>query len=179
MAKVSAFEGVPEMLAVLKELPEALQKNALSTIARAGAVALQKEAKTQLGMSMSRSVSPDDVIIKKRRSPKGEVRAEWVVGPPTRKPQLRWLHDGTKPHAIEVRNAEALASGDQLFGEIVQHPGQPPRPWLQRAYFVSTDACIKAMAQACAKALVKQARNLVSKKYRGRVTRNLRGLIGL
>lgn len=170
----SEMIGLEGMLGVLRELPENLQKNALRSVSRAGAVALRKEALVQLGLVMGRSVSQDDVIIKARRSPRGMVRSEHNVGPPTRKPQLRWLHNGTTPHEIATTHADVLASADEIYATRMLHPGQPPRPWLQRAYFLSKNASVRAMGRAMAKALARQTKVLASKKYRSRELRTLR-----
>ena len=100
--KFSRMEGGAEMAAVLRELPAQLQKNALRSTARAGALELQRVSYAYLSLAMKRSAREEDVIIKQRRSEKGEVAAEYVVGPPRRKPWLRWLHNGTRPHTISA-----------------------------------------------------------------------------
>lgn len=92
------------MASVLRALPDALARNALNATARAGALKLQSVAYAYLSLAMkSRSAREDDVVIKKSRAKKGEaVQAEYLVGPNRRKPWLRWLHDGTKPHNISA-----------------------------------------------------------------------------
>lgn len=174
----SGMIGLEQMLGVLRELPGNLQKNALASIARAGAVELRKRALVQLGLVMQRSVRDDDVVMVKRRAGPGEVRAEYNVGPPTSKPQLRWLHNGTDPHLINTTHSDVLASADQIYGEFVHHPGQAPQPWLERAYFLSRDPCLRAMAEKTAKALVRQTEILASSKYRSQQLRNIRRHFG-
>ena len=167
--------GGREMAAVLRALPDALAKNALNATARAGALQLQRTAYAYLALAMkSRSPREDDVIIKKRRGTKGEdVQAVYDVGPSTRKPWLRWLHDGTKPHVIERRRAKVLAGTDKVYGQVVSHPGQAGIPWLKQAQFVSKDAVMKAMAEKMRPALAKQVKRLVSQKYRGQQLRRI------
>lgn len=175
MIKYAGIEGGAELAAVLRALPDALAKNALNATARAGATTLQRTAYTYLAMAMkSRSPRDDDVIIKKRRGKKGEdVQAEYGVGPPTRKPWLRWLHDGTKPHVIERRRAKVLAGTDTVYGQVVNHPGQPGIPWLRQAQFTSMEDVMKAMAAKIRPALAKQTARLVSQKYRGQQLRRI------
>ena len=170
----SGVLGLEQLLGVLRELPGNLQKNALTSIARAGAVQLKKDAMVQLGLVLNRTVRDDDIIVKQRRRQPGEVRAEYNVGPPTRKPQLRWLHNGTDPHRINTTHAGVLASSDQVFGDNVVHPGQVPQPWLERAYFLSRDRQVKAMAKTATKAIARQARILNTKKYRNARIKNIR-----
>lgn len=46
-----------------------------------------------------------------------------------------YVHDGTRPHIIEVRNKKVLANSrtGQVFGRKVNHPGTRANPFLQRA----------------------------------------------
>jgi hypothetical protein len=165
------IEGAKEMAAVLKRLPDDLAKNALSATARAGAQELQRTAYAYVSMNMNRSAREDDVVIQKRRGKKGDrVEAVYDVGPPRRKPELRWLHDGTKPHEVRISVSTVLASLrlDRVFGRVVQHPGQISRPWLRQAQFVSQDSVLKAMAVKMREALPKQVKKLASSAYRGK-----------
>lgn len=183
------IEGAREMSAVLRSLPDALARNALAATARAGATALQGSAFAYLSMAMNRSAREDDVVIRQRRGDKGDrVQSVYDVGPPRRKPWLRWLHDGTAPHLISAvtkfgtrrgirdtaygsRDGSALASRDAIFGRTVQHPGQQSQPWLQQAVFASRDAVMRTMAEKLRPALAKQVRRLVSEKFRGQQLR--------
>lgn len=175
MIKHAEITGGRELAAVIRGLPDALARNALNATARAGAITLQRRAYAYLSMAMkSRSAREDDVIIKKSRATKSEaVQAEYKVGPPVRKPWLRWLHDGTKPHAIERRKAKVLAGSDKVFGQVVNHPGQPGIPWLKQAQFTSLEDVMKAMADKVRPALAKQCKRLVSQKYRGQQFRRI------
>lgn len=174
MIKLAEVRGWQELQAVLKELPRALAENALNATARAGAVELQGSAMAYLSVAMNRSAREGDVVIKKARGTKGEdVQSTYLVGPPRRKPELRWLHDGTQPHEIPASRARVLFSRrlDAFFGRSVRHPGQKSRPWLKQASFVSMERVMLAMAQKMAAALPKQADRLVSQKYRDQLLR--------
>jgi hypothetical protein len=187
------IEGVKEMAAVMKALPDQLARNALAATARAGAQELQSSGYAYLSMAMNRSAREDDVVIRQARGEKGDrLQSVYNVGPPKRKPWLRWLHDGTAPHLISsvtkygtrrgVRNVaygvrgvgkfskqtakRVLASSATIFGTTVQHPGQPSRPWLEQAVFASQNRVMKAMAEKLRAALPKQVNRLVSSKFR-------------
>lgn len=175
MIKSIKIMGGEDLSNVLNGLPDALAKNALRSAALAGARELQSAAYTHLSMVV-KSGGPrraDDVIIRSRRSPKGEVEARYDVGPPTRKPWLRWLHDGTKPHLITARRSTALSNQLDYFGVAVRHPGQVSEPWLSAAHFSSADAVLKAMANSISKALSRQVKKLVSTKYRNKQLRRI------
>lgn len=174
MTKLAEVQGWRELQSVLKELPRALAQNALNATARAGALSLQSTAQTYLSVAMNRAAREGDVVIKKSRGTKGEdVQATYLVGPNKRKPQLRWLHDGTKAHLIEPRSKKVLFSRrlGRFFGREVSHPGQKSRPWLKQAQFAGAERVIKAMAEKMATALPKQVDRLVTDKYRDQVLR--------
>lgn len=168
MIKLAEMQGWREMQAVLNELPRALAQNALNATARAGAVRLHEIAEIYLGAAMKLPVREGDVIIKKSRGTKGEdVQSTYLVGPTRRKPWLRWLHDGTKPHTIESRGRVLFSRAlGAFFGRTVKHPGQKSRPWLKQANFAGAGRVMKAMAEKMAEALPKQVGRLVSQKYR-------------
>lgn len=177
MIKFSGIQGGDELAAILRELPEQLSKNALAAAARAGAVELQGAALASLALAMRRRAPREgDVIIKKARGKKGEdVQATYLVGPPRRKPWLRWLHDGTKPHDITPKRKKVLFDvlGGKFFGAEVTHPGQKSHPWLKSAQFSSQEKVLKAMAEKIRTAIPKQANRLVSQKYRNQLLSKL------
>ena len=50
-------------------------------------------------------------------------------------PYAGYVHEGTRPHTIEVINKKVLANKrtGQFFGKKVDHPGTRPNPFMQRA----------------------------------------------
>ncbi len=46
-----------------------------------------------------------------------------------------YVHEGTRPHIIRVRQRKVLADKRQgkIFGKVVQHPGTKANPFLQKA----------------------------------------------
>lgn len=191
MAMKSEIVGAQELQRVLKRLPDDLQQRVLGSATRAGAIELQRHAYARLALALgSRSPREDDVIIKQRRNRTGKPLAMYDVGPPKRKPQLRWLHTGTAAHKISAvtkygtrrgvrdvaygtRNTKVLASRrlGKFFGREVNHPGQQGQPWLETAVFSSRDSVMSAMAGAMRKALPRVTKALVSQQYRGKQLR--------
>ncbi len=51
-------------------------------------------------------------------------------------PYSAYVHEGTRPHTIEVKHKRTLANRrtGEIFGPKVQHPGTAPNPFLTRAY---------------------------------------------
>ena len=48
-------------------------------------------------------------------------------------PYAGYVHNGTRPHIIRVRNARVLTDGVNFFGQVVRHPGTRPQPFLTQA----------------------------------------------
>ena len=48
-------------------------------------------------------------------------------------PYAGYVHNGTRPHIIRVRNAKVLTDGVNFFGTVVRHPGTKPQPFLTQA----------------------------------------------
>ena len=50
-------------------------------------------------------------------------------------PYAIFVHEGTRPHTIQVVNKKVLANKrtNQIFGKVVMHPGTKANPFLQRA----------------------------------------------
>ena len=48
-------------------------------------------------------------------------------------PSAGYVHNGTRPHIIRVRNAKVLTDGVNFFGTMVRHPGTRPQPFLTQA----------------------------------------------
>lgn len=46
-----------------------------------------------------------------------------------------WVHQGSRPHLIRVRNKRVLANRrtGQIFGKLVHHPGYKGNPFMKRA----------------------------------------------
>lgn len=195
MARKSRIDGAAEMNAVLRELPDQLQRNVMRSAGNAGAKALQRKAYAYLALAMSnRSPREDDVVVRQERAQRVQTQVVFGVGPPRRKPWLRWLHDGTAPHQISAvtkfgtrrgvrnvaygtRDSKVLAdrAAGKFFGKSVTHPGQPARRWLLMAMRNGNDAVMQAMAKKLRDQLPRQVRKLVSSKFRGQVLRRLSG----
>lgn len=102
-------------------------------------------------MSELRTVGPLVVNRAKILAPVDTGRLRASIGPAqyrrtwTLRPQVtisvgvnyaEMVHDGTRPHIIRPRNAQALrfmVGGRVVYARVVHHPGTRPRPFLDRA----------------------------------------------
>jgi len=50
-------------------------------------------------------------------------------------PYSEYVHEGTRPHIIRIKNKKGLANRrtGQYFGPVVNHPGTAPNPFMVRA----------------------------------------------
>jgi hypothetical protein len=77
-------------------------------------------------------------------------------------PLASWILDGTKPHAIEPKNAGGVlrflaASGDVVFTRHVDHPGTKPNPFDALAWSNSR-AEVTAVLQRLGRQIAEQMR---------------------
>lgn len=89
--------------------------------------AAQGEAPVRTG-ELKRSTSPDPV----------RITGPWSLesGVSARARHALFVHEGTRPHVIRPRRANALVfdiDGRTVFARRVRHPGTRPRPFLRRA----------------------------------------------
>lgn len=75
-----------------------------------------------------------------RASIQGRFSRTWTLRPQftvfTNVEYAQMVHDGTRPHIIRPKNAQALRFrvGNRIvFARVVHHPGTRPRPFLDRA----------------------------------------------
>lgn len=155
------IQGAAQLRRVLEQLPRQMRRRALSPAVRAGAKIVRREALVNLPDSERR-----DVIVRSKRTTPGAVSVR--VGPPRSKPQLMWLEFGTGPHTIERRGGGVLRSTltGTVFGTSVQHPGQPPRPFLRPAFDDNRQEILDAMVVALGKSLERQAKRLAGPQGR-------------
>lgn len=71
-----------------------------------------------------------------RESIRGEVKEPGRTGFVVAGGASRFLENGTPPHEIAARNAQALRfvmNGQVVFRQVVHHPGTAERPFMQQA----------------------------------------------
>lgn len=71
-------------------------------------------------------------------------------------PYASYVEEGTRPHLIEARRAQALrfidANGDLRFARIVRHPGTQALPFMGLAYLKAERVLIREIESAVADA---------------------------
>lgn len=75
-----------------------------------------------------------------RASIEGQLNRTWTLRPRftvgSNVEYAPYVHDGTRPHVIRPRNAQALrfqVGGRVVYARVVNHPGTRARPFLDRA----------------------------------------------
>jgi len=58
-----------------------------------------------------------------------------------------WVEFGTAPHTIAAKNAKVMGYEENVYGKMVQHPGQHDRHVLRNAVYENIDAIREAQAQ--------------------------------
>jgi|LGOV01.1.fsa_nt_gb HK97 gp10 family phage protein len=140
--------GLKELNKRLTKLPERIERNIMSAAVRAGANEIKKAAVANLGGKKS------DIVVKKSRAPKGTTK--YKVGINAKKFYLYFKEFGTKPHVIKNKKG-LLTNGSVVFGRIIDHPGQPAKPFLRPAFDENTLGAITAMAKKIKQRLEKEA----------------------
>ena len=156
--------GTREMERVLKGLPQKVRGKVLASAARAGAQVVRKEAELRLGGEKG------DIIVRKvgtrdKRKPTFKGGVTIRVGPPKDKFFLLFREFGSAAHAIVSRRRRgstvlAEAPGGEVFGPTVQHPGQPPRPFLRPAFDQTKGKALAAIGKSMGRGIEREATKL-------------------
>ena len=159
--------GAREMERVLKQLPVKVRGKVLASAARAGAQVVRKEAVSRLGGDkadiITRKVGARD---KNRPTFKGGVTIR--VGPPAKKFFLLFREFGTASHELPKESTRrrrgttvlADAPSGEVFGASVQHPGQPPRPFLRPAFDQTKGKALAAIGKSMGRGIEREAKKL-------------------
>ncbi|MCP6719740.1 MAG: hypothetical protein KJI72_00220 [Patescibacteria group bacterium] len=69
-------------------------------------------------------------LLQSFRFSRGRLRARWFP----KANYALFVHEGTRPHTIRVRNKRVLANKKtgQIFGTVVNHPGMKPNRYMNR-----------------------------------------------
>ncbi len=140
--------GLKELNKRLTKLPEKIERNIMGAAVRAGANEIKSAAVAHLGGKKT------DIVVKKSRAPKGTTK--YKIGINAKKWYLKFKEFGTKPHVIKSKKG-FLTNGSVVFGRVIDHPGQPARPFLRPAFDENTRRAIDAMKKKIAQRLEKEA----------------------
>jgi len=68
-------------------------------------------------------------------------------GKPPSHTSPHWLEFGTGPHTIAAKNAKVMAYDSDVYGKMVNHPGQHDRHVLRNAVYENIDVIREAQAE--------------------------------
>jgi HK97 gp10 family phage protein len=144
------ISGLSDLKKRLTKLPERIEKNIMGAAVRAGANIIKSAAVANLGGKKT------DIVVAKSRSPKGVTK--FKIGTSGKKFYLMYRELGTRPHVIKIgKTKKFLADGAVVFGKVVQHPGQAPKPFLRPALDENAQKAVDAMAKKIKQRLEKEA----------------------
>jgi hypothetical protein len=137
----------------LRGLGQKLHAEVLRGVSRAVRVA------SESALSRARGDAPvknGDLRKSLKASPvKALVNAVWSTVFATAE-HMRWVVEGTRPHRIEARRANALhwtAGGQKFFRRSVNHPGTSPNPFLRGAELVADNTLTSGVDRATDEAI--------------------------
>lgn len=122
MANISMeIKGLDQLMKAVKKAPKVVSGE-LNVGIKKATILLQgearKEAPVKTGFLRNRITSQTMPL-------KGIIRS--------RAPYSIFVHEGTRPHIIEVRRKRVLSDGSNIFGTRVRHPGTKANPFMERA----------------------------------------------
>ena len=160
------MEGIREAMRALRKLPADVERRAVMDALRAGAAVLVK--------GMRRRVPKRTRRLARAITVRSRGAGMLVIG--FRRPDSGRAHlieFGTAPHTIRVRRRQVLSSGDQSFGEEVEHPGARPHPFIRPTLAEDSDEAIRAVSARLGRNVERIAIEL-SGGARQRFTRGMR-----
>lgn len=153
--RVSKLHGADELIKVLQQLPEEMEKKVITSATRKVAkefVTLTESKTGRIGYYTQRKAkTKDDSVV-------------FNVGPKKEHWELVFEEFGTKPHSITFkgkgRGSLANRKEGLTFGLEVQHPGVAASGAFRNALDTSTTQLLNLWADALGKGVITQAKKL-------------------
>lgn len=151
MANEFRIDGLAELNKALQELPARIEANVLRGGMRAASKVMESEVKA--------NVPVDDGDLKnsikvRTRNKRGEVSASVTAGD-KKAFYARFVEFGTAAHFIKPKNRKSLFFAG-LAREVVDHPGQPARPFMRPAFDAAQGPALEAFKQYVADRIPKE-----------------------
>lgn len=137
------FEGIDDLRRKLREIPAAIRGELLSAALLEGGEIMRAEMERLLTKRSGHLV--ESLVVELESADENGA----VVNVGTTSPRAHFQEFGTAPHAIGVETKKLLVEGGsgQILGKTVQHPGNPPRPFIRPAYDETVDRVLKLVAE--------------------------------
>jgi len=134
----SRIEGLEDLARSLREMPKDVRQNALRAGMRAGAVAIQKEAKSRAPVDTGRMQK--NIYVKRIRELVTELSEGWFVG-------VRMGPKRTKDKATGKVSKDY--SNDAWYWRFVEFGTRhvPARPFMRPAFESAKEAAVNAIAE--------------------------------
>jgi HK97 gp10 family phage protein len=141
MAEVNV-KGLRELQALLDTLPAKVEANVMRGALRAGMKVVEAEAEKNVPVATGALYAGLKIGTRRRGSVvTANVKATGIHGP-----VAHLIEFGTRAHQIRPKTKEALSFNGN-FGEVVNHPGVAPRPFMRPALDSKANAAVSAAAE--------------------------------
>ena len=156
------LDGAAAMDRVLREMPKKVARKALNNAVLAGAGVIRKAALANLGGVGGRRA----IVTANVRASEHSITRR--VGIHKDRWYLSFREFGTKPHIIRNKSrsdAKLLANPEtgQIFGSVVEHPGQRQRPFLRPAFDGNAIKAIDVIGKRLGDNIEKEATKLAGR----------------
>ncbi len=159
-------EGLDDVNALLKKLPENLGRKAANTAVRAASSTIRKAIRDRIRDNtgnLRRSIK-----VRKEKDQVGSTRFTVL----STAPHAHLVEYGTSPHLIKAGEKKSgksvsqtgkktLSDGSRIFGRTVQHPGAQAKPFFRPAIDESAERAIDTMREVMARAIVRAAETFI------------------
>ncbi len=146
-----SVEGLGDLNALLKQLPEDLGRKAANAAVRVGGNTLRKEIRARISDKNGKLFK--SILVRKKPDTQGSVNFEVVSVSPI----AHLVEFGTSPHHIEISSKKILSNGTATFGTSVNHPGAKAEPFFRPGTDAGAERAVYNMREVMAKAIAKQA----------------------
>jgi len=164
MASTYEVHGLAEVKRKLKMLPQAVRNRILRSMAGAGAKVVRDDAALRAG------VKKRDILYRASRSKSAPGAYVYSVGPEANLFYLRFRELGAGPHTMNLKlpsklrknftPKKVMSDGTTIYGTVVDHPGQQPKPFLRPALYENIPKVVEAMRKRGMQRIEKEAARL-------------------
>ncbi|MCH7573614.1 MAG: hypothetical protein IIA59_00655 [Candidatus Marinimicrobia bacterium] len=173
--------GYDELLKGLDLLPSSVGKSVVKAAERKALKPMASAVKARAAQVGDGSLAKKVKITPRRPGKGGRSTLEGaasmylVIADPT----AHLVEFGTEPHLIERDQKQVLASGKDVFGKVVHHPGADPQPMLRPAWDAGKGRLLRDLALEIAKGLERLGKRLHKQAVSGKLSkRGFKTLMG-
>lgn len=149
--------GTKEIAAKLKRMSEDIRRRELDRAGRAGTKVIADEARDTAPVDSGQLKK--SIIVRKQRALSSGYRTAYAVGVGKKAWYFPLVEFGTKAHTIRPRargGKQVLASGGQVFGRSVRHPGTTGKGFFRAAFESQKEAAVKVAVETLRRRIMRR-----------------------